>query len=215
MTYSEHEHQREPRQRGGRRGPGPRWGRGRWAAGSEERPSAEQRAEIRAWFAGRLPDDFYTATPEVTIDNDEILVVGVLSAVELEQGATPGAAATAEEARIERFREDTREHRMRIAEEAQGRFGRAVSWGASAGGTTRLFTTTNVPVMTRLRMSQRQVLDTLIDAGIARSRSEALAWCVELVGRNEAEWIDELRSAFARVEEVRAQGPGSNRPAEA
>jgi hypothetical protein len=104
---------------------------------------------------------------------------------------------------------------MRIAEEAQGRFGRAVSWGASAGGTTRLFTTTNVPVMTRLRMSQRQVLDTLIDAGIARSRSEALAWCVELVGRNEAEWIDELRSAFARVEEVRAQGPGSNRPAEA
>ncbi len=212
MTYKEHQH--DPRQRGGRRGPGPRWGRGRWAPGSEERPSAEQRAEIRAWFAGRLPEDFFTGTPEVTIDNDEILVVGPLSTVELEQGATPGEAATAEEARIERFREDTREHRMRIAEEAQARFGRVVSWGAKTGGTTRLFTTANVPVMTRLRMSQRQVLDTLIDAGIARSRSEALAWCVELVGRNEAEWIDELRSAFARVEEVRAQGPSANRPLE-
>ncbi len=209
MTF--HEHQHDPRQRGGRRGPGPRWARGRWGAGSEERPSAEQRAEIKAWFTGRLPDDFFVEVPEVTVDNDEILVVGTLSAVELEQGAAPQAAATAEEARIERFREDTREHRVRIAEEAQGRFGRVVSWGATAGGTTRSFTTANVPVMTRLRMSQRQVLDTLIDAGIARSRSEALAWCVDLVGRNEAAWIDELRSAFARVEEVRAQGPNANR----
>ena len=210
MTYNER-HQHDPRQRGGRRGGGPRWGRGRWAAGSEERPSAEQRAEIKAWFTGRLPDDFFNGAPEVTVDNDEILVVGPLSSVELEEGATPGASATAEEARIERFREDTRDHRIRIAEEAQARFGRVVSWGATAGSTTRLFTTTNVPVMTRLRMSQRQVLDTLIDAGIARSRSEALAWCVELVGRNEAEWIEELRSAFARVEDVRAKGPGASR----
>jgi hypothetical protein len=152
--------------------------------------------------------------PEVTVDNEEILVIGPLSTVELEEGTTPEVAATAEEARIERFREDTREHRIRIAEEAQARFGRVVSWGARSGSTTRLFTTANVPVMTRLRMSQRQVLDTLIDAGIARSRSEALAWCVELVGRNEAAWIDELRAAFARVEEVRAQGPNPNRSEE-
>jgi hypothetical protein len=212
MTFQEHQH--DPRQRGGRRGSGPRWGRGRWASGSEERPSAEQRAEIKAWFAGRLPDDFFVSAPDVTVDNDEVLVVGLLSSVELEEGATTGAAATAEQARIERFREDTREHRMRIAEEAQARFGRVVSWGATSGDTTRLFTNANVPVMTRLRMSQRQVLDTLIDAGIARSRSEALAWCVELVGRNESAWIDELRSAFAHVEEVRAQGPSANRPSE-
>lgn len=145
------------------------------------------------------------------MDNDEILVVGQLSAVELAEGSTPEAAATATEARIERFREDTREHRMRIAEEAQARFGRVVSWGATAGSTTHLFTTANVPVMTRLRISQRQVLDTLIDAGIARSRSEALAWCVELVGRNEAAWIEDLRTAFAHVEDVRAQGPSANR----
>ena len=147
----------------------------------------------------------------MTVDNDEILVVGPLSAVDLEKGASPEAATTAEEARIERFREETRENRIRIAEEAQARFGRVVSWGAISGGTTRLFTTANVPVMTRLRISQRQVLDTLIDAGIARSRSEALGWCVELVGRNEAAWIEELRNAFAHVEQVRAQGPSASR----
>ncbi|MGD1011193.1 MAG: hypothetical protein ABR925_01475 [Acidimicrobiales bacterium] len=204
--------QQDPRQRGGRRGPGPRWARGRWGLGPEERPSAELRAEIKAWFAGRLPEEFFGGVPEVTVDNEEILVVGPLPAVELEEGASAEAAATAAEARIERFREETREHRIRIAEEAQSRFGRVVSWGARVGDTSRLFTTANVPVMTRLRMSQRQVLDTLIDAGIARSRSEALAWCVELVGRNEAEWIDELRAAFAKVEEVRAQGPGAAHP---
>ena len=212
MTYQEHQH--DSRQRGGRRGLGPRWARGRWGSGPEERPSAEQRAEIKAWFTGRIPEEFFVGSPEVTVDNEEILVIGPLSTVELEEGTTPEVAATAEEARIERFREDTREHRIRIAEEAQARFARVVSWGARSGSTTRLFTTANVPVMTRLRMSQRQVLDTLIDAGIARSRSEALAWCVELVGRNEAAWIDELRAAFARVEEVRAQGPNPNRSEE-
>lgn len=197
-------------QRATRGAPRQKWTRaGRWARASEERPTAEQRAEIKAWFTGRLPDDFYTGAPEVTVDTEEILVTGDLGVVELDKGATPAEVVTAEQARIERFREDTREHRMRIAQEAQGRFGRIVSWGASAGGTSRLFTTANVPVMTRLRMSQRQVLDTLIDAGVARSRSEALAWCVELVGRNEAAWIDELRDAFAHVEQVRSRGPAS------
>ncbi len=98
---------------------------------------------------------------------------------------------------------------MRIAEEAEAAFQRNVSWGASVGNTTQNFTTASVPVMTRLRIDQRQVLDTLIDAGVARSRSEALAWCVRLVGENEASWIADLRSAFEQVERVRAQGPGS------
>jgi hypothetical protein len=64
-----------------------------------------------------------------------------------------------------------------------------------------------VPVMTRLLLDERCVLDTLIDAGIARSRSEALAWCVKLVGANQAEWIDQLREAVSEVERVRADGP--------
>jgi hypothetical protein len=196
-----------PRQRGGRRGPG-----ARWRSAVEERPTPELRAEIKAWFTGRLPDEWFVGAAEITVDNEEILVVGELPGVELEEGSTPEAITTAEGARIERFREETRDSRMQIAQEAQGRFGRIVSWGASVGATARLFTTANVPVMTRLRISQRQVLDTLIDTSIARSRSEALAWCVELVGRNEKEWIGDLRDAFAHVEQVRAQGPGSDRP---
>jgi hypothetical protein len=63
--------------------------------------------------------------------------------------------------------------------------------------------------MTRLRMSERAVLDTLVDAGVARSRSEALAWCVRLVGKNEEAWIDRLREALVSVEQVRAEGPAS------
>ena len=40
------------------------------------------------------------------------------------------------------------------------------------------------------------MLDTLVDAGVARSRSHALAWCVRLVGDHEGEWIDQLREAI-------------------
>jgi hypothetical protein len=64
--------------------------------------------------------------------------------------------------------------------------------------------------MTRLRMADRQALDTLIDAGVARSRSEALAWCVRLVAQHEGEWISELRDAMSAVEEVRNKGPRSS-----
>jgi hypothetical protein len=175
--------------------------------------STEQRAKLQGWFAGQLPDAWFVSPPEVTVDNDEIVVSGPLPEPSLAADASAEARAEAESARIERFREDTREHRMRIAEDAQRRFRRKVSWGASCGGTTCWFTTASVPVMTRLRMPERGVLDTLIDAGVARSRSDALAWCVRLVGRNEAEWIADLRSAFEHVEGVRAKGPASGRDA--
>jgi hypothetical protein len=185
-----------------------RRGRARGRQWSEPRTSGEDRQRVRAWFAGRLPGDWFIETPVVTVDDEEILVVGTVPAVELAAEATDGERETAEGARVEGFREDTRAQRMRIAEEAQGAFGRYVSWGAVCGGTTRHFTTASVPVMTRLRITERGVLDTLIDAGVARSRSEALAWCVRLVGRNEESWIADLRSAFEHVEEVRGRGPG-------
>ena len=51
------------------------------------------------------------------------------------------------------------------------------------------------------------MLDTLIDAGVARSRSEAMAWCVRLVGKHQGDWITQLRTAMAQVEQVRANGP--------
>src|SRR5216117_3924042 len=72
-----------------------------------------------------------------------------------------------------------------IAREAEHRFRKKVSWGATCGDLTELFTTLSIPVMTRLRMPQREVLDTLVNAGVARSRSHALAWCVKLVAENE------------------------------
>ena len=171
-------------------------GRGAWVQ-AEAPPEADDAA---AWLAGRLPDDWFTGAPEVTVDRDEILVVGVIAAPD-----TEGAAA--ESGRIARFREDTRERRMEIAREAQARYGRTVSWGATAGGTTEMFTTLSVPVMTRLRQPERRVLDTLVDSGVARSRSDALAWSVRLVGKHQEEWIASLRDALVAVEEARSRGP--------
>jgi hypothetical protein len=188
---------------------GPRRGRGRPRGWTDERTTGEQRQRIGAWFAGRLPEGWFTGPAAVEVDQDEILVVGELPAVGLGDGATDDERATAEAARIGGHREDTREQRMRIAEEAQAAFGRHVSWGAACGGTTAHFTTASVPVMTRLRLPERQVLDTLVDAGVARSRSEALGWCVRLVGANEDAWIADLRAAFRQVEDVRAGGPRS------
>ena len=83
-------------------------------------------------------------TPEVTADRDEILVVGTLSEPELPADASAEAGVAARASRIEGFREDTRGKRMQIAEEAQHRFGRKVSWGAQCGD-QRLFTTLSVP----------------------------------------------------------------------
>jgi hypothetical protein len=163
--------------------------------------------EVAGWFAGRLPDDWFTGPPEVTADREEILVVGVLDDVELSGSPTDAARAAARSARIDRFREDTRDQRMRIAEEAERHFRRNVSWGAACGGERTLFTTLSVPVMTRLRMDERAVLDTLVRGGVARSRSHALAWCVRLVGKHQGDWIKDLQDALVKVQEVRAEGP--------
>ncbi len=192
--------------------PSGRRGRGRPRQGAEQRTTAEQRQRIRAWFAGRLPEDWGVAPADVEVDDDEILVTVALAAVALPDDATTAERETAAGARVAGFREETRDRRMQVAAEAQAQFDRVVSWGASSGSTTYLFTTASVPVMTRLRIGERQVLDTLIDAGVARSRSEALAWCVRLVATNEDHWISDLRSAFEHVEEVRSRGPAS-RPA--
>jgi hypothetical protein len=166
--------------------------------------SAEQ---IRGWFAGRIPDGWFTAPPEVSVDREEILVIGDLAEPELAKGASEDARTEALDARIGGHREDTRGHRMRVADEAQRRFGRKVSWGATCGDRRHLFTTLSVPAMTRLRMPERRVLDTLVEAGVARSRSHALAWCVHLVAERQEEWLADLQEALTKVREVRAEGP--------
>lgn len=165
--------------------------------------------EVAGWFAGRLPDGWFTGPPEVTADREEILVVGRLPEPEYPRGASSAAKGAAREARIERFREETRERRIGIALEAEHLFRRKVSWGAECGDVGAMFTTLSVPVMTRLRMAERAVLDVLEDAGVARSRSEALAWCVQTVGANLEDWLRDLRNAFELVERVRAREPRS------
>jgi len=163
--------------------------------------------DVKAWFGGRLPAEWFTEAPRVTVDRDEILVVGALPAPEGAEGESPAARAEAENGRIARFREETRERRIQIAREAEHKFGRKVAWGVTCGETETLFTRLAVPVMTRLPQAERVVLDTLVDAGVARSRSHALAWCVRLVGQHSSDWLAELRAAMTDVERLRDAGP--------
>jgi hypothetical protein len=180
---------------------------GRRRSGGAPPYGPEQERLIAAWFAGRIPEGWFEGPVGIEVDQDELQIVGTLPAPQLAEGASEEERRVAEQARISGFREDSRGARMRIAEEAQPAFRRTVSWGAQCGGSRVLFTTAGVPVMTRLRLADRRVLDTLIDAGVARSRSEALAWSVRLVAQHEADWIQELRDAMTSVEEVRARGP--------
>ncbi|TMD36796.1 MAG: hypothetical protein E6I95_02080 [Chloroflexi bacterium] len=164
-------------------------------------------SEIQSWFTSRLPAAWFAGPPEVTSDSEEILVIGELPDVELAGGTSPEARVAARVARIDRFREETRDERVKIAREAERRFRRKVAWGARCGQETRVFTTLSLPVMTRLRMPERSVLDTLVAGGVARSRSDALAWCVRLVGMHQADWIQGLREALVKVDEARRKGP--------
>jgi hypothetical protein len=189
----------------GGRGGGRGQGRGGWQ--QSDLPSADDAA---AWLQGRLPEGWFVRAPDVTVDREEILIVGELPPVEGEfadsdAGRAERAAAAA--GRISRFREQTREERMDIANQAEHRYQRKVAWGARIGDTEELFTTASVPVMTRLRQPERIVLDTLVDSGVARSRSDALAWAVRLVGEHADEWLADLREAMAKVDELRAKGP--------
>ena len=163
--------------------------------------------QVRGWFAGRLPGEWFDGPVEIIVDREEISVVGALPVPETDDSAAETERAAAAEGRIRRFREETRTRRIDIAREAEHRFRRKVAWGARCGESSEMFTTLSVPVMTRLRQSERRVLDTLVDAGVARSRSDALAWCVRLTGEHADAWLTELRTALRRVEEVRAQGP--------
>ena len=193
---------------GGRPDEGEERGRGRRGGGRGRgfgRPGGWQNVDVppaddaQAWFEGRLPSEWFTDVT-VTVDREEITVVGALPDERVEDSATA-------EGRISRFRAETRAARIEIAEEAQARYGRKVSWGARLGETGALFTHISVPVMTRLKQPERQVLDTLVDAGVARSRSEALSWAVKLVGEHAESWLSDLRGAMEEVDKLRAQGP--------
>jgi hypothetical protein len=174
---------------------------------NEEQVSATE--QIRGWFTGRVPGDWLDGALDVRIDREEITVIVPIPAPQTAEGATDAERAAASDGRSRRFREETREQRIEIAREAEHAFGRKVSWGVLSADSKVMFTTFSMPVMTRLRQAERMVLDTLVDAGVARSRSDALAWCVRLVGEHEDSWLADLRDALLRVEQVRTSRPQS------
>jgi hypothetical protein len=165
-------------------------------------------AHVAAWFAGRLPDEWTsTAVPDITVDREEVTVVLTIDPPDIADDADEPTRAEAVAGRVSGFREDTRERRMAIAREAEHRFERKVAWAVRVGDHTERFTHLAVPVMTRLRQPERRVLDTLVAAGVARSRADALAWCVRLVGQHTDDWLGKLRAAMEDVERLRAEGP--------
>jgi hypothetical protein len=167
-------------------------------------------SEIQAWMAGRLPAAWTGDGPaDIQVDREEIVVILAVPAPELPDDADEATRAAALAGRVSGFREDTREQRMAVAREAEHRFERKVAWGVRIGDRSELFTHLAVPVMTRLRQPERKMLDTLVAAGVARSRADALAWCVRLVGRNTEAWLDDLRTAMRDVERVRGEGPAA------
>lgn len=156
---------------------------------------------VRDWIDGRLPADWFTDL-DVVVDREEITIHGTIPTPEAD---TPEGRS----GRITRFREDTRAARIEIARDLEARTGRKVAWGVTCGETSAVFTRLSVPVMTRLQQPQRQVLDTLVEAGVARSRSDALAWCVRLVAQHEADWLAELDDAMGALRTARAKGPAA------
>ncbi len=191
-------------------------GRGFRGSGGWQQADLPPADDAAAWLTGRLPGDWFVGAPTISVDREEIVVIGELPPLEAGEQPADGeekAANAAAQGRIGRFREDTRAARMTIADEAEARYGRKIAWGASIGDTRMLFTHLAVPVMTRLRHDQRRVLDTLVDAGVARSRSDALAWCVRLVGEHTDDWLSGLRAAMADVDKLRAEGPNLDKDA--
>ena len=191
MTRDDHDEKGRGRGREGRGGR-----RGGWQVA--DLPPAGDAAD---WFRGRLPDGWFSEI-DVRTDREEITVIGTLT-----DSQAAGADGAEAEGRISRFRADTKAERIEIALEAPARYQRKVSWGVRLGDTEALFTHVAAPVMTRLRQPERQVLDTLVDAGVARSRSDALAWSVRLVGEHADEWLGQLRDAMAEVDKLRGEGP--------
>ncbi|WP_159846366.1 hypothetical protein [Nocardia sp. CY41] len=188
-------------------------GRGFGRTGGWQQADLPDPSDVPDWFAGRLPDDWFTGPPVIEVDRDEIVVIGELPIPQPETKPVADDAPTEEvpratkEGAVARFRESTRPARMQIANEAQHRYRRNVAWGVSVDGERIMFTHLAVPVMTRLRQPERKVLDTLVDAGVARSRADALAWTVKLAGKHAETWLEELREAMRKVDDLRSEGP--------
>jgi hypothetical protein len=159
--------------------------------------------EVVAIVARRLPPALVALPPLVRRYPDEIVVV-----LQVEPTGDPAA----DHALIERRREETRPARMKVARELERELGAPVSWGMRAGAAEIIFTTRTAPVMTRLGRAEREVLDTLVAAGVADTRSSALAYTVRAFAAEHTAWLAEVRGAIAEVDRVRARLHHTPRP---
>jgi hypothetical protein len=151
----------------------------------------EVTARLAAWFAERLPPEWLSGPAEIEVDREEALVVLPLAA----------RYDSAE------FRDTTRGQRIQLAQQAEEAFGVKISWGTTKDGRRRLFTTVRTAVAVPLAMRERQILDGLVAAGVATDRSEAVAWCIRLVGHHESDWLRDLRDAVAAAPPRRRDRP--------
>lgn len=161
--------------------------------------------ELQAWVQERLPANLLAGVPEVAAYEDEVVVMLPITTVDLDVELAGDERRRAEYELIARRREDTRLVRMKLARELQKQLGRPVAWGMRAGESEALFTTRSAPVMTRLGRSERDVLDTLVAAGVADTRSSALAYVVRAFAAEHVDWLADVREAIAQVEQVRAR----------
>jgi hypothetical protein len=161
--------------------------------------------ELQRRLQERLPAQLLAGAPEISIYDDEVVVLLPIVADSLDSSLPDDQRRDAALRLIGRRREETRSLRMQLARDIQEIVGRPVAWGMRAGDTTALFTTRSAPVMTRLGRAERDVLDTLVAAGVADTRSSALAYTVRAFAAEHADWLAEVRAAIEQVDQVRAR----------
>jgi hypothetical protein len=164
-------------------------------------------AELEGWLLARLPAELAASAPQLQAYDDELVIMLTVAG---DESAGEGAAR----ARIAELREASRPLRMQLARELQGALRRSVAWGMRLGAAEELFTTRSMPVMTRLNRSERDVLDTLVAAGVADTRSAALAYTVRAFSIAHGEWLTEVRTAIEQVQQVRSKLKLRRRPGE-
>ncbi|NJN15211.1 MAG: hypothetical protein HC822_02345 [Oscillochloris sp.] len=149
----------------------------------------------------RLPEELRIAPPIIQRYEDELLIMLTIAPPE-----TPGDdPLRAAQQQIAVQRESSRKLRMQLAAEIQRAVGLPVAWGMRVGDVEVLFTSRTVPVMTRLNRLERDVLDTLVAAGVADTRSSALAYVVRTFALEHGSWLEEVRGAIAEVSRVRGR----------
>lgn len=160
-----------------------------------------QTAEIQTWLAEQLPHELTAAPPEVRLYDDELVVTLQVAP----PAADNGDEGELEQRLIARLRETSRPLRMQLARDLQHRLHVPVAWGMRCGATETIFTSRTVPVMTRLNRREREVLDTLVAAGVAETRSAALAYTVRAFAEAHGEWLDEVGIVIEQVQQVRSK----------